>query len=237
MSNYDVLGQYYDSFMKFEPFFNDFIGKVLSIYKIEVDSVLEIACGTGRNLLYFNQSKQVYGLDLSPVMIQRAKENIPNGHFILQDMVNFKIGQDFQLILCMFDSINHLKDYSQWISTFKSVYAHLKDKGYFIFDINTTYALNLPVSKRTMFRQHQDDYLVMQYYNSGTDQATWDMNFFIHQDGDNYKHYFESITEKSFEIQQIRSSLLELFSNVEVLNEKLEFPSTEDSRVFFICKK
>ncbi|MDD3563571.1 MAG: class I SAM-dependent methyltransferase [Candidatus Cloacimonadaceae bacterium] len=237
MANYDILGRYYDSFMNFGTMFSDFMDKLASHYHIETDAVLEIACGTGKNLSYFSRSKYIYGLDLSPVMLQSANINIPRAQLSLQDMSDFKIDRKFDLILCMFDSINHLLNYSQWLSTFKSVSDHLLQGGFFVFDINSPYALNLPINKRTMFRQSGDDYLVIQYYNSGINQATWDMNFFIHQDDGRHNHYFESITEVSFDVYQVRDNLLEIFSQVDVVNDKLESASMEDQRVFYICRK
>ncbi len=59
MANYDILGRYYDSFMNFGPMFSDFMDKLVSHYHIETDSVLEIACGTGRNLSYFSRLKYI----------------------------------------------------------------------------------------------------------------------------------------------------------------------------------
>lgn len=237
MLNYEIFGKYYDAFMNFTNTFNDFMNRVLLRYPIDTETVLEIACGTGKNLLYFSKSKHLYGLDISPEMLKSAKLNVPQAKFLLRDMTNFQIGHKFQLILCMFDSINHLKDYSQWLSTFQSVYDHLSKDGYFIFDINTTYALNLPITKRTMFRQHNSDYLVMQYYNSGVDQASWDLQFFIHRDTNMYEHYSETIMEKSYDITVIKENLLTLFSSVDVLNGELEVPLIEENRVFFICHK
>ncbi|MCB5267099.1 MAG: class I SAM-dependent methyltransferase [Candidatus Cloacimonetes bacterium] len=237
MANYDVLGRYYDSFMDFGPKFSDFMDMVAAHYPVKTDSVLEIACGTGRNLSYFCNSKYIYGLDLSPVMLQSALKNVPQAQFSLQNMSDFKLDHSFNLILCMFDSMNHLLEYSQWLSTFKAVSDHLLQDGYFIFDVNTPYALNLPINKRTMFRQSEKDYLVMQYYNSGIDQATWEMNFFISEADSNYKHYFESITEVSFDVHQVRDDLQSYFSQVDLVNDKLGSTSMDDPRVFYICRK
>jgi len=237
MANYDVLGRYYDSFMDFGPKFSAFMDMVAAHYPVKTDSVLEIACGTGRNLSYFCNSKYIYGLDLSPVMLQSALKNVPQAQFSLQNMSDFKLDHSFNLILCMFDSMNHLLDYSQWLSTFRAVSDHLLQDGYFIFDVNTPYALNLPINKRTMFRQSEKDYLVMQYYNSGIDQATWEMNFFISEADSNYKHYFESITEVSFDVHQVRDDLQSYFSQVDLVNDKLGSTSMDDPRVFYICRK
>ena len=78
MANYDVLGRYYDSFMDFGPLFSDFMDMVVANYPVRTDSVMEIACGTVRNLSYFCGSKYVYGLDLSPVMLESAMKNVPH---------------------------------------------------------------------------------------------------------------------------------------------------------------
>ena len=48
MANYDVLGRYYDSFMDFGQMFSDFMDMVVANYPVRTDSVMEIACGTGR---------------------------------------------------------------------------------------------------------------------------------------------------------------------------------------------
>ena len=78
MANYDVLGRYYDSFMDFGPLFSDFMDMVVANYPVRTDSVLEIVCGTGKNLSYFCGLKYVYGLNLSPVILQSAMKNVPH---------------------------------------------------------------------------------------------------------------------------------------------------------------
>lgn len=56
-------------------------------------------------------------------------------------MANFELDKKFDVILCIFDSINHLVDFEQWELTFDSVKAHLNDDGVFIVDINTVYKM------------------------------------------------------------------------------------------------
>ncbi|MCB5252238.1 MAG: hypothetical protein RBR69_07695 [Candidatus Cloacimonadaceae bacterium] len=95
----------------------------------------------------------------------------------------------------------------------------------------------MPTIKRTMFRQSNDDYLIMQYYNSGIDQAIWDLHFFIQQEMNKYLHYSESIVEASFNVELIKDDLLSVFSSVDMFNDMLEAPNENEQRVFFICKK
>jgi ubiquinone/menaquinone biosynthesis C-methylase UbiE len=65
--------------MDFASYFYRFMDRVSSRYTINTESVLEIACGTGRNLQYFKTSQLLCGLDISPEMLNSAKLNTPNG--------------------------------------------------------------------------------------------------------------------------------------------------------------
>lgn len=59
MANYDIWGRYYDSFINFGPMFSNFMDMVVSNSRVETYSMLEIACGTGRNLSYFSRLKYI----------------------------------------------------------------------------------------------------------------------------------------------------------------------------------
>ena len=145
-------------------------------------------------------------------MIQRAKENVPNGHFIIQDMANFKIGKGFQLILCIFDSINHLKDYSQWISTFKSVSDHLKDNGYFIFDINTPYKYEVLMADNTIAENRDEGSFIWDnYYDADEKINEYDLTLFIKEqsedEDDIYKKFEETHFQRCYEISELKELL------------------------------
>jgi len=59
----------------------------ISKYIKKEDRVLEIGCGSG-NLLKLLNSKNIYGLDISPKMIEFCKKTIPHGTFISGDAEN-----------------------------------------------------------------------------------------------------------------------------------------------------
>lgn len=104
--------------------------------------VLELGCGTGNILQQLPKAYEIYGLDISPDMVHVAKKKLPHGKFFVDDMTNFSFSEKFDVILCVFDSINHLTKFSQWEKVFKLAAKHLDTKGVFIFDMNTPKRLN-----------------------------------------------------------------------------------------------
>ncbi len=68
--------------------------KSINKYIKKEDKVLEIGCGSG-NILKLINSKNIYGLDISPKMIEICKKTIPNGNFIAGDAENLPYEDNF----------------------------------------------------------------------------------------------------------------------------------------------
>lgn len=67
--------------------------RVLNDLKLTAETVCEIGCGTGRNLIYLAKHyplAKLWGIDASSVMINRAKENIRRHNF--NDRIHIDIG-------------------------------------------------------------------------------------------------------------------------------------------------
>lgn len=100
--------------------------------------VLELACGTANVACRFVQSgSQVDACDISYQMLENAfrKELKPN---LYQASLTDPIpGRDYDLILCLFDSINYLSYKAQISTCLEEVAKALAEGGLFIFDIST----------------------------------------------------------------------------------------------------
>ena len=68
--------------------------KSINKYIKKEDKILEIGCGSG-NILKFVNSKNIYGLDISPKMIEFCKKTIPNGDFTTGDAENLPYEDNF----------------------------------------------------------------------------------------------------------------------------------------------
>lgn len=94
--------------------------------------VLDIGCGTGHHVAELaSRSIDTIGIDLSPAMIKKAKENFPNYNFKVADALNSNAFESnkFTHILCMYFTIYYFKDKEQF---FKNCFNWLHPGGYLL---------------------------------------------------------------------------------------------------------
>ena len=92
-------------------------------------SVLDICCGTGQLALHFlEHGYMVVGLDISPAMLQYARENCQTyidkgqGQFVTGDAADFDLDMSFGLAVSTYDALNHLPDKLALTGCFRSEY-------------------------------------------------------------------------------------------------------------------
>ena len=135
-NDYDSIAPYYDKMFGDRKHDIEFISEFLKTNNTDINSILELACGTGRVLKFFEDKIEIiYGLDISDSMLNIAKEKIKKGTFIHQTMENFSLQRKFDCILGTFGAINHLLEFKSWINVFESVAKSLENDGIFIFDM------------------------------------------------------------------------------------------------------
>src|ERR1700730_14298204 len=103
----------------------------------QADSLLELGCGSGSILAGLRDLNSLVGLDRSPQMLAVARRKVPEARFILADMTEFELGERFDIVICVFDTLNHLLRFDAWCRLFERARAHLRDGGLFVFDVNT----------------------------------------------------------------------------------------------------
>lgn len=103
-------------------------------------SLLDFGSGTGRILAHLAQLTTIEtlaGIEQSPKMIEEAKRNLPEATFLQGDIRSANSGGTFDVVTCLFDTINHLPRSEDWEQTFENAAAHLAPGGIFIFDMVT----------------------------------------------------------------------------------------------------
>jgi SAM-dependent methyltransferase len=58
-------------------------------------------------------------------MLNKAKKILPEEVLIQGDMTDFDLEEKFDIVLCNYNSICHLTDFSDWKKFFKQAYNHL----------------------------------------------------------------------------------------------------------------
>ncbi|HEX5455740.1 MAG TPA: class I SAM-dependent methyltransferase [Candidatus Saccharimonadales bacterium] len=141
-SDYASLAPHYDPV--YDAGYSNRVGEIAIVrglvgsFKPEAQSLLELGTGTGAILKGFEGLvDELVGLDLSPEMLEQARKNVPAAEFVEGDMSEFELDRKFDVIVCLFDSINHLRNFEEWENTFRRTQQHLDESGIFIFDVAT----------------------------------------------------------------------------------------------------
>ncbi len=102
--------------------------------KSKGNSLLDIACGTGKHLTLLRKSFKAQGLDADPKMLAIARKRNPGIKFHKADMVDFHLPHKFDIITCLFSSIGYVKTLSSFRSAIRNMAEHLKPGGVLIVE-------------------------------------------------------------------------------------------------------
>ena len=91
--------------------------------------LLDVGCGTGVHANLLSKHYQVEGLDIERKMLSVARKNYPKIRFQQGDMINFKLGHKFDIIVCLFSAIGHVRTKSRLQKAIKNMVQHLLPGG------------------------------------------------------------------------------------------------------------
>ena len=94
--------------------------------------LLEVACGTGRYLEHLESHFSCRGIDLNAAMLHVAKARLNKTILQTGDMRSFDLGLQFDVVLCLFNSIANLRTYTELQHTMRTFSQHLKPGGLLI---------------------------------------------------------------------------------------------------------
>ncbi|MEM7595642.1 MAG: class I SAM-dependent methyltransferase [Cyanobacteria bacterium P01_A01_bin.83] len=124
-------GKYYSKFVMMPR-----LKKLLLPHLPQQAQILDLCCGTGQlTEKVLSKGYQVTGIDGSENMLYYARQNAPNGRFILDDARIFKYPASFDAVYCSDYSLNHMMNVEDLTSVFDSVYNTLKKDGLFMFGL------------------------------------------------------------------------------------------------------
>ncbi len=91
--------------------------------------LLILACGTGGHVPYFKDDYSVSGLDLSEDMLALARKKFPQIPFYPGNLINFKLGTNFDAMICLYGSIGFVKTVENLRAAMNTIAAHLRPDG------------------------------------------------------------------------------------------------------------
>jgi SAM-dependent methyltransferase len=243
---FSVIGPYYDVLMSdidYEEWV-EYIARLCPGYGKRKLRILDMAGGTGVcAALYHKDGHDVALLDSSPQMLEVARQRFLGEKIDIliheEDMRHFHLEPRFDLVTCLFDSINNLIHEEDLESCFRSVAEDLEDSGLFVFDMNTEYGLSTFWGDRTLMRE--DGHVVSVWSNKWDAEkriATLNLMLFVEENG-LYRRLEEVHMEKGYAAKTVTSMLQRVgFSDVSMFKHlTTERPTRFTGRIMFRARK
>lgn len=242
---YEEIAKYYDEIVG-KRYELDFIDRQIEKLNPNGIKILDLACGTGEILNHYIANKNLegkkyslYGGDRSEKMLKEAKNKLKsNAKFYNLDISEFSIDEKFDIVLCIFNSINHLHDFKLWESMFKSVKNHLNEGGVFIFDIITVHGLKAFLTEPPIIEKKDDKVIVLQYRSAPNDMLDMQVKVFKDSKEEAKSNYLINetyIREQSFLNSEIESCLKKYFKKVKCYDLEEGKVSDKSEVLFWVC--
>lgn len=255
MSLFQKFGEYYDLIYREAVNYEgecDFVERVLkTCCKEKARKILDLGCGTGSHALIFAQrGYEVTGIDVSDVMIRRARkkarETNLRADFLVQDMRAIKLTEKFDCVICLFGGFGYLLTYADLMKLFFDLIHCLKEHGLFIFEFWNVEGLK-PTPYRSWLKRQEANISLYRMtesnFNPETNILTIDMHFVVIHDEKSVDVFEEKHPIKCYTIAEMQHYLNDNgFELLSVYNwdteNKMEFKEPEKNtfRLLVVAK-
>lgn len=206
--------------------------------------MLDLACGTGGfSCLFGAAGMSVIGVDISPEMLSRARENAAAAGqdilFLCQDAAELDLYGTVDGAICCLDSLNHITDYDRFCRAIEKVSLFLEPDRLFIFDVNTVYKHETVLGDNVFVTDEDGVYCVWQNeYDRDTRMTYMSLDFFS-GDGVNYTRESQFVEERAYTDDEIRAALEGAGLDVEAVfgDMTLETPKPDTERIIYVVRK
>ncbi len=248
MSKYSDFAFYYDGltqnidYKKRAEYFDVLIKKYR---KSDGNYLVDLACGTGSLSEEFCiLGYDIIGIDYSEEMLSLALDKkYDTGsdiQYVCQDMTEFELYGEADIIICALDSINHLNSAEDIKKTIERVSLFTKPDGLFIFDANTVYKHKNILGNNSFVYENDQVFCVWQNtYHEKDNRVDIFLDFFEKQDDDTYKRYSEDFSEIAIPTNRMDEYLTD--AGFEVLahfdDDSTDPVHDESQRIIFVARK
>jgi SAM-dependent methyltransferase len=234
---YAGFARYYDRIMGDRAPEIDRIRTYISRHRPGARSVFELGCGTGALLSGLVRDYSVTGVDRSPEMLAVAARTVPGARLLQADITSVALPYRFDVVMCMFDTLNHVVTVDGWLAVFRCAHEHLYDGGLFIFDVNTTGRFRRLWDAPPYLDEFDGNVVVMTVQPGRDALSMWETKIFAHRVDDIYQLHRERIYELGVPLAQIRAALAGRFELLQEESLDGSPVSDESDRVFFVYRR
>ena len=233
MAIYAKFAGFYDEIMGDRSDTIDLVRGYLTKYLPTATSLLELGSGTGALLAGF-ADLAVTGIDQSPEMLAIAEQKLPAATLVQGHITDFALDTRFDVVICMFDTLNHVPHFEGWLKVFERVHEHLVEGGLFIFDVNTIGRLRGLGHQPPYTEDFAGNTLIMNITPTDTDVFIWEVKIFEQlKDAGLYRLHHETILQLGVPLARIHNVLEVNFDLLEEQDLDGHRVGDDAERIFF----
>ena len=244
MNAYEALAASYDGLMTGGAYRRRaaFLERRLRKSPIPVETVLDLACGTG-NLacLLAQRGYTVIAADGSAEMLTQAAakgEGLPRPPlFVCQSMPKLRLAGPVDAVVSTLDSLNYLTRERDLREPFRRVRRWLKPGGRFLFDVNTPYKFRRMDGQLYMDETEESLCVWRTFFAERTEICTYQVGLFWRRPDGAWDRAFEEHRERAWTEEALRRLLAESgFPSVRLTGDLTDRPpAVNEDRWQFEC--
>ncbi len=210
---YDSLAAIYDGFTDgFD--YKKYLDSVFANCEALPLSGLALDCGSGTGTLICELSERGFnctGVDISPEMLNIAREKIENAgfepHLVCQELQDLDLYGAYHIAFCSLDTVNHILYKRDLKSFFKKLYNFIEPDGFFVFDVKTNAFFKKTVGMQTF--EHEDGSVALIEGTFSSDIAYYAISVFEARDDGLFEKYESEIEERYYSVDVLKTMLNE----------------------------
>ncbi len=234
----DFAAVYNDKWQDFSARMWPFLWETIQKHKPDAKTWLDLCCGTGRLLkLVCENGFSAVGLDLSPHQLKYAKVNAPAATLVQADVRDFSLAQEFDMVTCIFDSLNYLTTKKDLGRALRRARRHLSEDGSFVFDMNTFAGLQDTWCHISTIREPHRVIINETSFDEKRGLGRCLITGFVKQ-GRAYRKFEEEHIERGYKAEEIEDALARCeFGFKKYDGYSLSRPRKRSARLLYVCHR
>ncbi len=199
---------------------------------------LDLCCGAGSLLkIVCRQGFSAVGLDGSRHQLRHARRNVPGARLLCCDVRELSLPQRFDVITCMYDSLNYLRSKRELGRVFRRVHGHLSPNGLFAFDMNTFEGLQDRWRRTSTLRGSRSTIIIDTSFSERSSLGRCRITGFL-KEGRHYRKFEEVHLERGYRAREIEELLSGAgFSFQKCDGDDFSRPRKRSGRLLYVCRK
>lgn len=234
---YKNFSKVYDKFMEHCNYdeWAELIENLVRESEVSGAKLLDLGCGTGETLLRLKDKFQCSGLDLSEDMLKIANKKLKKYQIplYLGDMCDFNTYEKYDIIVSLFDTVNHLTSLEDLDLLFNCISKNLTENGVYIFDVIDRAFMEKMFPGGVYYDDRKDMTIIWEHFQE-EDLDIIEAVYFVKNRQGHYEKLKEVYEKKIFTEDEIKKfikknnlNLLRIYKNDKIAGE----------RFFYVVKK